>query len=59
MTKHLIFAGPHGGHVWRAWLDEDRWKPALASVGVISRTKSREHTAAREYGMHTLRPFYA
>ncbi|GED86190.1 tyrosine-type recombinase/integrase [Streptomyces sp. 6-11-2] len=59
VTKRLIFTGPNGGHVWRTSLNEDHWKPALASVGVIPKAKSREHTAAREHGMHALRHFYA
>ncbi|WP_406485331.1 tyrosine-type recombinase/integrase [Streptomyces sp. NBC_01563] len=59
VTKRLIFSGPNGGHVWRTSLNEDLWKPALASVGVIPKAKSREHAAAREHGMHALRHFYA
>ncbi|MER7576334.1 tyrosine-type recombinase/integrase [Streptomyces sp. NPDC126514] len=59
VTKRLIFTGPNGGHVWRTSLNEDHWKPALASVGVIPKAKSREHSAAREHGMHALRHFYA
>lgn len=55
VTKLLIFTGPNGGHVWRTSLNEDHWKPALASVGVVPKAKSREHTAAREHGMHALR----
>ncbi|KOG09701.1 hypothetical protein ADK34_36645 [Streptomyces viridochromogenes] len=58
MTKRLLFTGPLGGHVWRTSLNEDHWKPALAKVGVIPTAKSREHTAAREQGMHALRHFY-
>ncbi|WP_120722232.1 tyrosine-type recombinase/integrase [Streptomyces hundungensis] len=59
VTKRLIFTGPLGSHVWRTSLNEDHWKPALAKVGVIPKAKSREHTAAREHGMHALRHFYA
>jgi integrase len=59
VTKRLIFSGPKGGHVWRASLNQDHWKPALASVGVIRKAKSREHAAAREHGMHALRHFCA
>ncbi|MFJ1929632.1 MULTISPECIES: tyrosine-type recombinase/integrase [unclassified Streptomyces] len=59
VTKRLIFTGPLGKHVWRTSLNEDHWKPALAAVGVIPKAKSREHTAAREHGMHALRHFYA
>ncbi len=58
VTKRLLFTGPLGGHVWRTSLNEDHWKPALAKVGVIPTAKSREHTAAREQGMHALRHFY-
>ena len=59
LTRHLIFIGPGGGHVWRGPLNEDHWKPALAAVGVIPKTKSRQHEAAGEHGMHALRHFYA
>ncbi|UNO40479.1 tyrosine-type recombinase/integrase [Streptomyces sp. MST-110588] len=59
VTKRLVFTGPLGGHVWRTSLNEDHWKPALATVGVIPKAKSREHAAAREHGMHALRHFYA
>jgi integrase len=59
VTRHLIFTGPEGGHVWRGSLNEDHWKPALAAAGVIPTAKSRQHEAAREHGMHALRHFYA
>ncbi|MFJ9130956.1 tyrosine-type recombinase/integrase [Streptomyces sp. NPDC102340] len=59
VTRHLLFSGPKGGHVWRTSLNEDHWKPALAKAGVIPKAKSREHEAAREHGMHALRHFYA
>lgn len=59
VTKQLVFTGPLGGHVWRTSLNEDHWKPALAATGVIPKAGSRQHTAAREHGMHALRHFYA
>ena len=59
LTRHLIFAGPGGGQVWRGPLNEDHWKPALAAAGIIPKAKSRQHEAAREHGMHALRHFYA
>lgn len=59
VAKRLIFSGPNGGHVRRTSLNEDHWKPALASVGVIPKAKRREHAAPRERGMHALRHFYA
>jgi integrase len=56
VTRRLIFTGPNGGHIWRTSLDEDHWKPALAKAGVIPKARSREHTAAREHGMHVRAP---
>jgi integrase len=59
ITRHLIFTGPMGSHIWRSGLNEDHWKPALATVGIIPKARSREHAASRENGMHALRHFYA
>lgn len=60
MTKRLIFTGPRGGHVWRTSLNEEAWKRALASAGVIPERKPGESYAeSRENGMHALRHFYA
>lgn len=59
VTKRLLFTGVNGGLIWRTSLNQDHWKPALAAVGVIPKTKSRQHASAREHGMHALRHFYA
>lgn len=60
VTKRLIFTGPRGGHVWRTSLNEEVWKRALASAGVIPKRKPGESYAeSRENGMHALRHFYA
>jgi integrase len=60
VTRHLIFAAPQGGHVWRTTLNDDAWKPALAAAGVIPKPKRGQgYAAAREHGMHALRHFYA
>jgi hypothetical protein len=54
VTKRLIFTGPRGGHVWRTSLNEEVWKRALASAGVIPERKPGESYAeSRENGMHT------
>ncbi|NEC92622.1 tyrosine-type recombinase/integrase [Streptomyces sp. SID12501] len=61
VTKRLIFLAPGGNHVWRTTLNEEAWKPALVSAGVIPEpeTKADGYAAAREHGMHALRHFYA
>ncbi|MDQ0960909.1 integrase [Streptomyces sp. B4I13] len=60
VTKRLIFTGPRGGHVWRTSLNEEAWKRALASAGVIPDRKPGEpYAESRENGMHALRHFYA
>ncbi|MFB8171863.1 tyrosine-type recombinase/integrase [Kitasatospora purpeofusca] len=60
VTKQLIFTSLSDSIVWRGMLNEDYWKPALASAGVIPpRAKGESHAAAREHGMHALRHFYA
>ncbi|MEU6392863.1 site-specific integrase [Streptomyces sp. NPDC046939] len=60
VTKRLIFTGPRGGHVWRTSLNEEVWKRALASAGVISdRRPGESYAESRENGMHALRHFYA
>ncbi|RRR80390.1 tyrosine-type recombinase/integrase [Streptomyces sp. RP5T] len=60
VTKRLIFTGPRGGHVWRTSLNEEAWKRALASAGVIPERKQGQPFAeSRESGMHALRHFYA
>ncbi|MEU9622434.1 tyrosine-type recombinase/integrase [Streptomyces sp. NPDC048155] len=60
VTKRLIFTGPRGGHVWRTSLNEEAWKPALASAGVIpTPAAGAPHAESRENGMHAMRHFYA
>ncbi|MFF2329260.1 MULTISPECIES: tyrosine-type recombinase/integrase [unclassified Streptomyces] len=60
VTKRLIFMGPRGGHVWRTSLNEEAWKPALASAGVIPTSAAgAPHAESRENGMHAMRHFYA
>ncbi|MER7181698.1 site-specific integrase [Streptomyces hyaluromycini] len=60
VTKRLIFTGPRGGHVWRTSLNEEVWKRALASAGVIpERQPGESYAESRENGMHALRHFYA
>ncbi|MFJ2726344.1 Scr1 family TA system antitoxin-like transcriptional regulator [Streptomyces collinus] len=60
VTKRLISTGPRGGQVWRTSLNEEAWKRALASVGVIPKRKRGEpYAESRENGMHALRHFYA
>ncbi|WP_329208678.1 site-specific integrase [Streptomyces sp. NBC_00683] len=60
VTKRLIFMGPRGGHVWRTSLNEEAWKPALASAGVIPvPAAGAPHAESRENGMHAMRHFYA
>lgn len=60
VTKRLIFTGPRGGHVWRTSLNEEAWKPALASAGVIpTPAAGAQHTESRENGMYAMRHFYA
>ncbi|MDQ0909612.1 integrase [Streptomyces canus] len=60
VTKRLIFTGPRGGHVWRTSLNEEVWKRALASAGVIpDRKPGKSYAESRENGMHALRHFYA
>lgn len=60
VTKRLIFTGPRGGHVWRTSLNEEVWKRALASAGLISgRKPGGSYVESRENGMHALRHFYA
>ncbi|MFJ8754139.1 tyrosine-type recombinase/integrase [Streptomyces sp. NPDC102441] len=60
VTKRLIFTGPRGGHVWRTSLNEEAWKPALASAGVIPVPEDgASYAESRENGMHAMRHFYA
>ncbi len=60
VTKRLIFTGPRGGHVWRTSLNEEAWKRALASAGVIpAQAAGAQHAESRENGMHAMRHFYA
>ncbi|MFD0544478.1 integrase [Streptomyces mexicanus] len=58
--KHLIFTGPRGGHVGRTSLNEEVWKRALASAGVIPERKpGGSYAESRDDGMQALRHFYA
>lgn len=61
VTRRLVFMAVGGNHVWRTSLNEESWKPALVSAGVIPEpaTKAAGYAAAREHGMHALRHFYA
>ncbi|MGW6722858.1 tyrosine-type recombinase/integrase [Streptomyces sp. NPDC054995] len=60
VTKRLIFMGSRGGQVWRTSLNEEAWKPALASAGVIpTPAAGAPHAESRENGMHAMRHFYA
>ncbi|MDQ0787760.1 integrase [Streptomyces sp. B3I8] len=60
VIKRLLFTGPRGGHVWRTSLNEEVWKRALASAGVIpEREPGGSYAESRENGMHALRHFYA
>jgi hypothetical protein len=47
MTKRLIFTRPRGGHVWQTSLNEEVWKRALASDGVIPERKPGESPSVR------------
>lgn len=59
VTKRLIFTGPRGGHV-RTSLNEEVWKRALASAGMIPERKAGEsYVESRETLMHALRHFYS
>ncbi|MEV8326553.1 tyrosine-type recombinase/integrase [Kitasatospora sp. NPDC056731] len=60
LTKRLIFTSLSGSIVWRGMLNEDHWKPALATAGVIPTPgKGESYASAREHGMHALRHFFA
>lgn len=60
VTKHLIFFGPRGGHVWRTSLNDEAWKPSLAAAGIIPvPERGKPYAESRENGMHALRHFYA
>ncbi|WP_039932612.1 tyrosine-type recombinase/integrase [Streptomyces viridochromogenes] len=46
--------------IWSQAFNDQAWKPALASVGIIpTPEKGQRYAAAREHGMHALRHFYA
>ncbi|MER5399335.1 tyrosine-type recombinase/integrase [Streptomyces sp. NPDC002599] len=60
VTCRLIFTGELGAVIRRGTFNDYVWKPALAAAGVIpEREIGERHQAAREYGMHALRHFYA
>ena len=60
MTHRLIFTAAAGTALWSNAFNDQAWKPALASAGVIPvPEKGHRYAAAREHGMHALRHFYA
>ncbi|MEU0787502.1 site-specific integrase [Streptomyces sp. NPDC006173] len=60
VTRRLIFTSSVGTALWSNGFNDERWKPALASAGIIPvPKKGQRYAAAREHGMHALRHFYA
>ena len=60
VTHRLVFTSSTGTALWSNGFNDERWKPALASAGIIPvPEKGKRHAAAREHGMHALRHFYA
>ncbi|MDI3387044.1 site-specific integrase [Streptomyces sp. B-S-A8] len=60
VTRRLFFTGRTGKAVWSQNFNDQYWKPALASAGIIPEPeKGERYDAAREHGMHALRHFYA
>ncbi|CAG7626165.1 tyrosine-type recombinase/integrase [Actinacidiphila bryophytorum] len=60
VTHRLIFTSGAGSAVWSNAFNDQAWKPALASAGIIPvPEKGKRYEAAREHGMHALRHFYA
>ncbi|MFF4355874.1 tyrosine-type recombinase/integrase [Streptomyces sp. NPDC001604] len=60
-VKHrLVFTNGVGSAIWSQGFNDQSWKPALASAGIIPvPEKGQRYAAAREHGMHALRHFYA
>jgi integrase len=60
VTHRLLFTSGIGAAIWSQAFNDQAWKPALASAGIIpAPTKGERYAAAREHGMHALRHFYA
>ncbi|WP_323138128.1 MULTISPECIES: tyrosine-type recombinase/integrase [unclassified Streptomyces] len=60
VTHRLVFTSGVGAALWSNGFNDQSWKPALASAGIIPvPEKGQRYTAAREHGMHALRHFYA
>lgn len=60
VTHRLVFTAPAGTALWSNAFNEQTWKPALASAGIIPvPEKGHLYAAARDHGMHALRHFCA
>ncbi|MEV7717477.1 site-specific integrase [Streptomyces sp. NPDC088184] len=60
VTKSLVFTSKTSNAVWRSAFNDQSWKPALATAGIIPQhEKGKRYASAREHGMHALRHFYA
>ncbi|WP_031159967.1 tyrosine-type recombinase/integrase [Streptomyces durhamensis] len=60
ITHRLVFTSSIGAAIWSQGFNDQAWKPALASAGIIpTPEKGQRYAAAREHGMHALRHFYA
>jgi integrase len=60
VTRRLVFTSGVGTALWSNAFNDQAWKPALASAGIIpTPEKGQRYAAAREHGMHALRHFYA
>ncbi len=60
LTKTLMFTNTRGNAVWRSAFNDQSWKPALATAGIIPEPeKGERYASARKHGMHALRHFYA
>ncbi|MFJ5267611.1 tyrosine-type recombinase/integrase [Streptomyces sp. NPDC088358] len=60
VTHRLVFTSTVDTALWSNGFNDERWKPALASAGIIpTPAKGQRYAVAREHGMHALRHFYA
>jgi integrase len=60
VTHRLIFTSGARTALWSNAFNDQAWKPALVSAGIIPpREKGKRYAAGREHGMHALRHFYA